>query len=262
MKLFLHGAALAFIASSAFAADVVITTTKHTDAMTMMGQTQPAKDSTQVTWMGKDHVRVEEGDHVTLVRLDQKKMYLIDVKAKTYSTLELPVDIKKYLPADAAKMMEPMMSQIKVTVTPTTETKKIKEWNATRYTVTMTMPMGGSMTQEIWATKDVPIDFALVKDSRASLMATNFMTGNLAEEMKKIDGLPVLTERTQTMMGSEVKSKEEVTSVEQKEPAAGLYEVPQGFTEKPFDAMSEARGGAGPMGGPGGKHIKDPPPGK
>lgn len=262
MKIFLHGVALAFLASGALATDVVITKTKHTDAATMMGQAQPAKDSTEVTWMGKDHMRVEDGDHVTIVRLDQKKMYMLDVKAKTYSTLELPVDIKKYLPAEYASMIEPMLSQIKVTVTPTTETKKIKDWNATHYTVTMTMPMGGSMTQEIWATKDAPIDFAMAKDASASLMSMNFMTGNLAEEMKKIDGLPVLTERTQTMMGSEVKSKEEVTSIEQKEPAAGLYDVPQGFTEKPFDALSEARGGAGPMGGPGGKHIKNAPPGK
>ena len=126
-------------------------------------------------------------------------------------------------------------------------------------TETMSMPMGGSLTQEIWATKDLGIDMAAYGQLHESLMATNpFGGASMGTEMKKVDGLPVLTERTVTMMGNATKAREEVTSIEQKEAPAGHYDVPAGFTEKPFDPMAEmekgmrgkgAREGRGPRGG-------------
>ncbi|NOT30612.1 MAG: DUF4412 domain-containing protein [Planctomycetes bacterium] len=253
MKPFLTLALAAALSGPAFAAagDTVITKAKHDDAVSMMGQQQPAKDSTEVTWIGKDRMRIEDGEDVTIVRADLKKMYKLDMGAKTVSTIDLPFDMKKYMPAEVAPMMEHMMGQMKVTVTPTTETKKIKDWNATRYTMTMSMPMGGSMTQEIWATQDVAIDAASMQEMQTAFLSAMPMVGaTMASEMKKVVGLPVLSERTMVMMGNESKGREEVTSIEQKEAPAGLYEVPAGFTEKPFDPMGEG-GGMGPKMGRG-----------
>lgn len=251
-------AALVLLSTPAWCADFVITKTKHTDASKMMGREQPAQDSTEITWMGKDRMRVEEGTRVTLVRADLKKMFMLDTAAKTYTAVDLPFDMKKYVPADMAKMIEPMMAQMKATVTPTTETKKIKDWTATKYTLTMTGPMGSTVTQDLWATKDVAVDAATMASMRETLMSVSMMAGPMAAEMKKVDGLVLVTERTQTVMGSAVKSKEEVTSIEQKEPAAGLYDLPKDFTEKPFDPMAES-----PMGGgPGGRGPRGAPPAK
>jgi hypothetical protein len=101
----------------------------------MMGQTQPAKDSTEITWIGKDRMRVEEGDRVTIVRADQKKMYVLDAKAKTYSVLDLPVDIKKYVPAEAAKMMEPMMETNHWKTTPEPTKMVINDKHEQRVTI-------------------------------------------------------------------------------------------------------------------------------
>jgi hypothetical protein len=243
--------ALAFataISAPAFGHDTVITKEKHTDAAKVMGQDRPAQDVKQVIWIGKDHMRVEEGDKVTIVRADLKKLYILDTKAKTRTALDLPLDMKKYMPADMAPMMEQMTSQIKITVTPTTETKKIKDWNATKYTVAMTLPMGGSATQEMWVTKDVGGDRAGWQEMYAALMSASPFSAAMADEMKKIDGLPVLSERTQTMMGNEVKSRESVVSVEEKEATADLFELPKDYTDKPFDPMAEMK-----MGAPGGK---------
>ncbi len=254
MKSFLPLAVAAALAGPAFATDTVITAAKHSDAMSMPGQEQPAKDSTQVTWIGQGHMRVEDGESVTIVRADLKKMYILDAHAKTYSSIDLPLDMKKYMPAEMAPMMEQMMGQMKATVTPTTETKKIKDWNATRYTMTMSMPMGGSMTQEIWATKDVALDPAALEMRMAVVSATPMVGASMALEMKKVEGLPVLVERTTVMMGKESKAREEVTSIEQKEAPAGHYDPPADYTEKPFDPMSEAGGrmggrSRGPRGG-------------
>lgn len=242
MKLLACLALFAATSAPLSASDLVITKDKHTDAGSVMGQDQPAKDTREVTWVGTDRLRVEEGTTVTILRSDLKKIYFLDTAAKTVSTLELPFDVKKYVPAEMAPMMEQMTSQVKVTVTPTTETRQIQAWSTTKYTLTMTMPMG-SMSSDLWVTKDVAADRPSLRALHAELMAASPMGAGIAAEMKKMDGLPILTERVQKMMNSSIKSTETVISIEEKEPVAGLYEVPEGYTEKPYDPM-------GGMGGP------------
>jgi len=256
MKLLPLALAAALVLSNrAFAGDTVVTKSKHEDGYKMMGQEQVAKDTTEVTWIGKDRMRVEDPDHTTIVRLDQKKLYVIDNKAKTFSAVALPIDMAQYIPPELAQMKD-MMSAVKVTVTPSTDTKKIKDWNTTRYTLALTIPMGGgssSITQEMWVTKDVAVDAAALKEMLGALMSMNPMGGSSwAAEMKKVDGLPVMTERTRTMMGTEVKAHEEVTSIETKDAPAGTYDVPAGFTETPFDPMAEMKARMGGRGGHGG----------
>lgn len=259
MRLVATAAFVALLCAPALCADLVITKSKHSDATKMMGKEQPAKDTTEVTWIAKDRMRIEEGDSVTIVRADLKKMYVLDLKAKTASTIELPFDMKKYVPAEYAGMMEQMTSQMKVTVTPTTETRKIKEWNATKYTMTMTTPMGGGFTQDIWATKDVQLDAAAFAEMSASFMSVGMGGAAIAAEYKKIEGFAVLTERTQTMMGQSSKSREEVTAVEKKDAPEGNYDVPKDFTEKPFDPMAGAGMGGGGRGMRGGRPSEPPP---
>jgi hypothetical protein len=245
------------LSTPALCADLVMTSQKHIDAMKMGPQETPAKDTTEVLWVGKDHMRSESGDKVTIVRMDLKKMFMLDTKAKTVSSLDLPVDLSKYVPPEAAPMLK-MMSEMKITVTPTTETKKIKDWNTTKYTMTMRMDMGPGVdiTQDMWVTKDIPLDRANWQEMNRTMMSAALGTSGLVEEMKKIDGVPVLTERTQTMMGTAVKSRVEVISVEQKDPVAGFYDVPKDFTEKPFNPMEDQMGGMG--GGQGRKKAGKP----
>jgi hypothetical protein len=243
MKFLASFAALALLTHVASAGDLVVTREKHSDATPM----SPATDTIEVTWLAKDRMRVEEGTSVTIVRGDLKKMYLVDTKAKTYSIVDLPLDMKKYIPAEMAPMLE-HMGPMKATLTPTTETKKIKDWDATRYTLTLAMPMGG-MTQEMWVVKSLVTEYPGWCELAGSMMSTNPFMGNMAEEMKKLDGMPVLVEISMKMPGGEMKSREAVKSVETKEPAAGLYDLPQGYTEKPFDPMSEMGMGGGGGGG-------------
>ncbi|MFN0008582.1 MAG: hypothetical protein ACKVXR_11825 [Planctomycetota bacterium] len=238
--------ALALSASApALSADFVITKEKHTDRAKVMGQDQPAKDTKEVVWIGKDRLRVEEGDKVTIVRLDLKKMYMLDTKAKTSSSLDLPVEVSKMLPEEMRPMMEQMFSQITVSVTPTEETKKIKDWDTTKYKMTMSLPMGGSMEQEMWVAKGIGGKREGWHDLYAAVMSANPVRAGMVDEMKKIDGVPVLVERTQKMMGSEIKSRETVISVEEKEAAEGFYDLPKDYKNKPFDPMAEIQMGPG-----------------
>jgi len=252
MKTLLSLAFATALSSPAWCGDTVITKAKHSDAA--MGQ--PAKDTTEVLWIGPGHMRVEEGTSVTIVRGDLSKMYMLDTAAKTVSTIDLPFDMKKYMPAEMAPQMEQMAAMTKVTVTPSTETQMIKDWNATKYTMTMTMPMGGSMTQVMWVTKDIGTDRAGWSEMFAAQLASSPFASSMAEEMRKVDGISVQVERTLSMMGNESKATENVLTVEDKEAPAGHYEVPEGYTEKPFDPMSGMMGpgkgrgaGRGPRGG-------------
>jgi hypothetical protein len=271
MKHLIRYAFVAALATPAIAADTKITTAKHADAMRMMGQETPASDSTEVMWVGKDRMRVETDDSVTIVRTDLKKMFLLHPADKTYSTLDLPIDMKKYLPADIAPMLEEQWASMKVTVTPTTETKKFKDWTATKYTMKTSMDMMGmsmGSTADIWVTKDVTIDRTAFADLNGAIMSMMPGGAAIVAEYKKLDGFAVLTETTRSMMGSDMKSKDEVTAVESKDAPEGSYDVPKDFKEVPFDMMKDnAMGGMGPgrrgkgpggPGRPGGGH----PPGE
>src|SRR5262245_7809174 len=101
MKIAASLAFVAVLATPALCGDMVVTTEKHSDAV--MGQ--PAKDTVEVTWFGKDRMRTDEGTSITLVRNDLKKMYTIDMAAKTYTAFDLPLDMKKYIPAEMAPML-------------------------------------------------------------------------------------------------------------------------------------------------------------
>lgn len=235
-------AALCLLTLPVFAGDLVVHGTRHQDAAKEMGRDVPAEDTTSVTWIAKDRMRQETGNEVVIVRGDQKKMYRLDLEAKTYQAIDLPIDLKKYLPAEQYKMMEPFFAQIKVVLTPTQETKKIREWNCTKYVLTISMPMGAEMTHELWATKDFVGDRAAAMEMYASMQSA-LMGGvggdSFVTELKKIEGFVVYHEQVRTMGRMKYTAKEEVTSVETKDAPEGHYDVPKDFKEVPFDPTAD-----------------------
>lgn len=260
MKRLFTLAVAAALSTPVLAADYVLTKKKHTDAMSFGPQETPAVDSTEVTWIAKDMMRSDEGDKSTIIRLDLKKMYVVDHKAKTVSTIDMPMDMKKYFPPEMAPMIEQVLSSMKVTVTPSTETKKIQTWNTTKYTMTLSMMMGG-ITQEMWTTKDIQLAGTGWNEMTTAMLSMRMGGEAMAAEMKKVEGVPVLVERVQKVGPGEVKSREEIVSVEQKEPAKGWYELPKDYVEKPFDPMAEnGMGGGGSAGRPGKPGGKAPAP--
>src|SRR5262245_49025825 len=219
MRTLIGLALVAALTGPALASDLFIQKEKHTDAVPLGDQTRPARDSALTLWIGQDRMRSEEGNKVTIVRMDLKKMFILDTDAKTVSTVDLPLDLIKYAPPEAAPVIAQMASMTKATLTPTSETKKIKNWNATRYTLSVepssarsegvaadgTQTQSASMvkgsTQDIWVTKDVGAGHAGWQEMYASAMATNTYSAAIANEMRKLDGLPVLVESSR-MFGS------------------------------------------------------------
>ncbi len=216
------------------AADTKIVATNHTDGFSMMGKKQPAQDDQSVTWVGKDRMRMEQSNGtVVIVRLDQKKMYLVHPGDSTYTTVDLPLDLTKYMPPEMIKQMGAMM-KFTATVTPTAETREINGWKAHKYAVTMSSPMM-QMEQTVWATKDIKVPFDAYKEMSAQMQELQPGMADAIKELQKIDGVQVLSEGTMKMMGTQVATRHEVKSVTQEDAPTGAYTPPEGFKHEKFD---------------------------
>ncbi|MCU0230455.1 MAG: DUF4412 domain-containing protein [Acidobacteria bacterium] len=220
-------------------ADTLITSKSHSDSI--MGQ--PARDETTTMWIGKDRMARSGTDSSIIIRADQKKLYMIDPQDKTYSELDLPIDLAKYFPPEMQAQIGAMMQQMKMTakVTPTDQTKKIGNWNTKLYKAEIANAMGMKMDIDMWVTKEISIDYAAYKDLANSLQGLQMGFEDVAKEMAKIDGISVLTENTMNIMGNTMKTREEIVSAESKPAPAGTYDVPAGLTKETFNPMKAAQ---------------------
>jgi hypothetical protein len=115
-----------------------------------------------------------------------------------------------------------------VSVTATGETQKIKNWNCKKYNMTMSM-MGTKSTGEIWATEDIKIDYDLYRNLTYSIMGQTPGVEDMMKEMSKVKGIVVQSTSTVSMMGTDVKSSQELMEVSDQSAPAGTYEVPNGY---------------------------------
>jgi len=236
-------AAVAVAALPALAtADTLLVQKQHTDAMSFMGHEEPAKDETIEMWLSKKGVARRGGAIDTIIRLDEKKLYVINNAEKAYSTIALPFDFKSLLPPDQQPMIEQMekMMAMNVTVTPTSETKQVGSWSAKRYNISVTS-MAMKMDIVSWLSKDVAIDYPAYREfvkSSASLQPRADWMKQLAE----LDGFPVLQDTTMTIMGKPIASHTELVSVDERAAPAGTFDPPAGYTEKKYDPMKAMQG--------------------
>jgi hypothetical protein len=217
---------------AAFAsADVYIKSKTHTDAFSVMGQNQPAKDETTEQWFGDDKFAFSSGEMSSIVDLKKNVMYLINPNEKTYVEAPLPLDMTKLFPPEMAQMMTQMM-KMTVTVTPNGQTKTIGQWNCSGYDVSIQMMMM-PMKIAVWASTDVPIDMAkFVKIYSNILKAQMHLDDAAVQEMMKIKGFWIAQETTGEVMGAKMRNTSEVIEISKKTPDASVYAVPAGYTKQ------------------------------
>jgi opacity protein-like surface antigen len=221
-------------------ADVYIKTNVHTDAFAMMGQNQPAKDEIMEQWIGNNQLVNKTGDKVMIMDMNKNMMFIVNPKEKSYVETQLPLDMAKLLPKEAASMMS--MMKVTVKVTPNGQTQKVNKWNCVGYDVDMNMMMM-QMKMKVWATTEVPFDWKMFSKMYANVSKMQFMDDAAIAELMKINGYQVASEMTMDMMGSKIKVTSQVTEIAQKPAPAGIYAVPAGFTKKATLSMEDMRGG-------------------
>jgi hypothetical protein len=222
---------LVLVTALSLSADVYVKSKSHTDAMSMMGQTTPAQDSLSEQWFTPERLAIISADQSFIVDATKNMAYFIFPKTKTYVESPLPIDFAKLLPPQAAAMAGMMM--MTATVAPTTETKKIGQWNCTGYDVTISI-MGMPLKERVWATMDTGFNVAAFNEKFLGPMLKGMMRfdDTSVKEMQKIKGFQVATEMSGEIMGAKMHTTMDVLEISQKNPPAGTYSVPAGYTKQ------------------------------
>ena len=230
--------ALAVSALPLRAADVYVRSKLHTDAMAVMGQSMPATDVVTETWISGTRMAAITKETTFIVDLDRNAAFIVTHRDKSYVETPLPFDLAKILPPEAAAML-PMM-QMSATVSPTTETKRIGEWDCTGYDAILTV-MGMKMNTRIWASTGVAFDVAAFSAKMMPVLAQGQMRVDAASaaEFAKIKGYQIASETTGEMMGAKVHSTTEVAEIVARAAPAGTYEPPAGYAKKATMSMQD-----------------------
>ncbi len=219
-------------------ADTVIRQTSHTDAFSMMGQSQPAKDESQEIWIGPDQMTTVTKETTIIVDTNRKVLDMINHSKKTYVEMTLPLDLSQYLPPQMAQMV----TGTKVAVTPKGTTQQVGQWNCDGYDVVMDM-MGGMMKMKmvVWATTNVPFDWAQVQQKMSDhvMKASMRLDDAAVAEFRKIKGYQIKADISIEMMGSEMKASTTVTEISTQPAPAGMYAVPAGYTKQDKFTMQD-----------------------
>lgn len=183
------------------------------------------------------------------------KVYLVNPKEKSYALWDMQA-----LMGMAGAMMKPQVVNPKTETLAEEKGEKMLGYKTTHYKIrnsyTMNMNIMGFSSssaivqdQEIWAAPDL-------KDAAFGFrgMQQGFKTGDanfdkvLSSEMSKIKGFPLKMVSTQTSKDNRgqtqiTKTTMEVTELKEVKPADSQFQLPAGYTEKPFLPMGGAEGG-------------------
>lgn len=222
---------------------------RHTDAVQIMGQQQPAEDITEEIWISEKGIRSDNPKQSMIILSELNKGFMLNHQDKSYTEMnfklsEIPSGMKtEENKEDMAAFQQMMKSMMKIdaTVTETGEKKKIKEWNCVKYILQLNMGIGQA-EKEIWATEDIDIDSEIYsKFNFSEMMGMPGMQealGQIMEEMKKIRGVQVFTKSTQNIMNQTFQSTTELVEFKTGKAPAHVFEIPAGYTKKqinPFE---------------------------
>jgi len=231
--------------SGAFGSEMYMAHKISTDSYKRDKKDGETEVRTSMQWFAGDKLRSDDGNESVIMRLDKDTIYTLNHEKKTYSafqasTLGVPANAEgddEQVPEMVSSMMGNMF-KMEVAIEPTSETKKIGQWNCTRYNQTVKM-MGVTTTTELWATEDVVIDKKLLD----KFLASQFMTksgmqdfaGKMQKEAKKIKGCVVYSKSITTMGKKRTETIDEVTEIKEKAAPQDTWVVPPKYKMKKPD---------------------------
>lgn len=232
--------AAAFTAAPA-AADTLLVLEGRTSGFEIGERRQEPLDTRVEIWIGASAISRDDGKRGAVLSGD--RLTLVDHVNRAYSVLELPVDLSAMLPPEMRRMID--MWKMDVAVTATDERREIDGWKTRRYDVELTNAIGMAIRNRLWVTRDLDIDYGQFQKLSAGLASLQPGGDAAMKELAQIEGFPVLLETTADMGGTTIESSERLVSVEDREPPAGHYAAPAGYTEREFDpAAMSAPGGS------------------
>ena len=223
-------------------ADIYMKQKRHTDAVTMMGHTQPARDVINESWVTSDKIVIISEKQKVIIDMDKKTITMVNHETKSISSM--PMDFSKKMDrkedmsgeekAGFQQFMGKMM-QMDVKIEETSERKKIGKWNCQKYLQTIQMAMS-TTNSEIWATEDIKMDEELYAQYSVGMLAQLPGMGQnmsaLTQELNKIKGVHVYSEQTMTMMGQPIKSSIKLIEFKEDKAPGNVFDLPTGYKKE------------------------------
>jgi hypothetical protein len=230
-------AVLAAVAQTA-SADTYVQQTVRTEPYKMMLSEVPARADTVRVWLGKDRAALSSQGTNAILRVDQSCLYILNRASRTYTVAPYPCDLLGLYPPDSPGQiaMRDAMQALKprVEVAPTAETRVIRGYPCKLFRITMSAART-SVVSETWATTQAPVDIKLFRALMTAILSVMPTTASLAKSLEEIDGITVLDEQRISSPGREMLSIRELSEIRQADAPRGVYEVPGGWREIPFD---------------------------
>lgn len=228
-------------------ADTFLRYKKTTESYTAAGNEVPASTMESFAWIGKTAAVYDNGDGTrSIVHFKKRTLMVLDMTKKEYSVMHLDsmstaLDNAMESVAGNAEQAEAMKAMMQgmmgdmlksaVSVKNSGKEKKIGALNCRRFDVSMSIMTGGTES-EVWVTKDIKIDPALFNMVKNGVLAQMPGFSEIAEELKKMEGVPVKTV-THTQVGDEtVTSTELLQENSERKAPEGIYSVPDSFTKR------------------------------
>ncbi|HEY0782875.1 MAG TPA: hypothetical protein VGE98_10490 [Thermoanaerobaculia bacterium] len=238
------------------AADTLLTYTRESPEIVMpSGPTRGGKEAVRIL-VGDGRVRLEEGNRLTILRQDEKKLYLVgawnekkkheethrdpDGKLRTEKwsgprtgVAAYPVDLRKELPAEtyAAVFSDPPAPPLTARSIATGKTRKIGRWTASEHRIELVDASGQVQDSAVvWTTAELPdVHLALVHELRTSLAALSPRPRRLllAQEIEKLPGVPVRIEADREELMGQMHTTLELQSVADKAATEADYLPPK-----------------------------------
>ena len=204
---------------------------------------QPAIDETSTLWIGAGKLREDSSGQSVIVNLEAKSIHMIQHASKTYTTLEMPIDLMAMLPEEMRASMQQMMDQMKmeVSVRPSEDRLAIKEYPSKKFVVSLSNPMGLEMDMDVWTTTEIDLDLDGYKRMMLELAALQPAGTEWMSKLFEIEGFPVRRVTKLTVMGQQVEAVEELETIENRAAPPGTYAPPPDYAEQPFDLSTFAR---------------------
>lgn len=235
-------AVLALILAPRAVADKVLTL-ETVQNITVQGEERPEQRSTAELWIGADAVARDDGE--TRVVLQKDRLLLVSHRAKTYSAVDLPVDVLALVPEERHDEVAQQMEEARLdgSLTPSEETQELGGWTAKRYDMSLTSKAGMQVEIELWASEEVEVDPEPYLSLTRALATLQPGGDEWVQKLSAVKGFPVERDTTMSAEALLMQSKERLISVQEKDAPAGIYDAPEGYTEQPLNAMAGASGG-------------------
>lgn len=218
--------AAAVLPAAAAAQETYVESRTHTDQVSVMGRTVPARDGTTRTWIGEDRIAVQDeaAGNTVILRADLGRIYVVLPEQRSYYESAIPFQF----PPEMQQMMQVLNPQ--ASVTPTDSTRVVNGWSARLTKVNVTM-MGQDVAMDMWMSPDVGVSTDQVRRLTQAMFSANPAFAELGAKMASIEGYPVRVDSRVTIMGSSFGSWQEVQKVERRAAPPGTFDVPAGFTK-------------------------------